>query len=440
MLKNKDPILIIGAGLSGLSTGYHLKRGCLVLEKESYLGGMASSEHINGFTFDKTGHLLHFQTDYVKNFLNYTDNAYKLLKHRRSSWIFSKNTFTRYPFQANTYHLPSSVIKECLISIADAQTQSKHRKPPSNFQDWILANFGEGIAKHFMFPYNRKLWKTPLNQMSISWANKFIPNTGLKQAIKGAVSDYKRNFGYNKSFYYPERKGIQVITEAFTKKLKKQMRLNSKVVKIDLRHKKIIFSDGKIAEYDILVSTIPLLELVNLSVGLPKEIADMSKQLKWVSVFNLNLGIRGEVVPNKHWVYFPESKYIFYRVGISSNFSKHLAPKCHSSLYTEVSYTRSSPLKYNRNDLKKRIIQDLKKAKLLKQENDIALEHTYDIKYAYPIQYKQSPEKHIKDFLKKHNIYSIGRYGGWEYTSMEENILEGKATAEAIDGQNKVTS
>jgi len=296
-----------------------------------------------------------------------------------------------------------------------------------------LFNFGEGVAKHFMFPYNRKLWKTPLDQMSTNWADRFIPKTGLGQAIKGATSDYRRNFGYNKIFYYPEKGGIQKITEIFLNRLKNKIHFGKEIVSINLKNKRATTEDGKSINFHAVVSTMPLPELIGIVTGLPKEIKEMRKQLKWVSVFNYNLGVTGDVLPNKHWVYFPEKKYVFYRVGIASNFSKHVAPPKHSSLYTEVSYTTTKPLQHSKEKLKERIIEDLHKTKLLTSENNIVTEKSYDLKYAYPLLNKRNPAREIRDFLKKHNIYSIGRYGGWEYMPMEECILQGRATAGIIN-------
>ncbi len=155
--------VIIGAGLTGLSTAYHLKGNYSLFEKNSLAGGMASSDDIRGFTFDKAGHLFHFQTKEGKDVIKNANINSLLKKHKRSSWILSKNTYTRYPFQVNTYKLPPPVIKDCLIKMVQAQSELKKNKPVNNLKDWIMENFGEGIAKHFMFPYNQKLWQYPLS-------------------------------------------------------------------------------------------------------------------------------------------------------------------------------------------------------------------------------------------------------------------------------------
>ena len=62
--------LILGAGLTGLSTAYHLEQAgetdYLLVEKEAVPGGLCASVQKNGFTYDYGGHLLHLHTPYGK--------------------------------------------------------------------------------------------------------------------------------------------------------------------------------------------------------------------------------------------------------------------------------------------------------------------------------------------------------------------------------------
>ena len=89
---------------------------------------------------------------------------------RRSSWIYSKGVFTFYPFQANTYGLPVEVVEECILGLIKA-TYEKDPQMTDNFEDWTIATFGEGIAEHFMLPFNRKCWAIDLKKMSENMLN-----------------------------------------------------------------------------------------------------------------------------------------------------------------------------------------------------------------------------------------------------------------------------
>ncbi|HWP34935.1 MAG TPA: FAD-dependent oxidoreductase, partial [Thermodesulfobacteriota bacterium] len=111
-------VVILGAGLTGLSTAYHLETRAgappyRLIERESDPGGLARSVDADGFVFDFTGHLLHLRDEAVKALVA------RLLpegleRHARRAFIFSKGVLTPYPFQANTYGLPPEVIQECL--------------------------------------------------------------------------------------------------------------------------------------------------------------------------------------------------------------------------------------------------------------------------------------------------------------------------------------
>ncbi|PIP21059.1 MAG: protoporphyrinogen oxidase, partial [Candidatus Omnitrophica bacterium CG23_combo_of_CG06-09_8_20_14_all_40_11] len=130
--------LIIGAGLAGLSAAYHLKTSYALFEKDSEIGGMARSAQKDGYIFDYDGHLLHFRNEYAFNLVSELLNG-NMAPHKRNSWIYSKGAFTRYPFQANFYGLPKSVVKDCLMGLIKARIPSV---PPlnsnGNFENWIM--------------------------------------------------------------------------------------------------------------------------------------------------------------------------------------------------------------------------------------------------------------------------------------------------------------
>ncbi|KPJ58987.1 MAG: hypothetical protein AMJ42_02345 [Deltaproteobacteria bacterium DG_8] len=435
-------ILIIGAGLAGLSTAYHLgNEDYQIYEKEEEVGGLCRSFRQDGFTFDYTGHLLHLRHNYTKKLLE------KLLPHclrfhfRRAS-VYSKGVFTFYPFQANMYGLPKEVIKECIIGFIEAKEARERLHHISSgtqngleisFRDWIVYTFGSGIAKHFMFPYNEKMWKTDLNEILSEWVNWSIPVPSLNEVVGGAVGLENPRMGYSARFLYPEKGGIEVLPKAFLPYVK-NFHFNKMLIAIDLQKKKVWFNDNSSVKYDYLVSTIPLPELIDSIRDLPISIAALRDGLRHVSVLDINLGIDSDNVSDQHWVYFPEPEILFYRVGVYSNFSSAMAPPQKSSLYVEISYLPNAPL--NKADILESAFEGLKTCRFLKSKDQIIVENVLDIPYAYVIhdnfRHKNLPK--IMAYLNSHNIFSIGRYGSWKYVSMEDALLQGKEVAEAIHG------
>ena len=126
-------IAIVGAGLTGLSTAYHLKnRSYRIFEQGDTPGGLCRSTQADGFTFDYTGHLLYIKNPYthrmLKNIL-----PEKFIKIIRKSAVYYKSRYLPYPFQANTYGLPKEVVFECVMGFVDAYMNRKKRKRTVRF-------------------------------------------------------------------------------------------------------------------------------------------------------------------------------------------------------------------------------------------------------------------------------------------------------------------
>ncbi len=316
-------ILIVGAGLAGLSTAYHLAdKDYQLYERDKTVGGLCRSYDRDGFTFDYTGHLLHLRNEYTGKLLEKLLPD-KLASHHRRASIYSQKVFTPYPFQGNLYQLPKEIIKECLIGFIEARLedgQKRGNKPVRNgnsnisFKDWIIATFGKGIARYFMLPYNEKLWLRDLDTMSLEWVDWSIPVPSLDEVVGGALGMENHQMGYSARFLYPEKGGIGILPRAFLPYIR-EVFLNRSLTAIDLHEKKAWFDDGNVVRYDRLVSTIPLPELINVIRNVPSHIADLSKRLQYISVFDINLGISGNTSFDQHWVYFPEPENPFYRAG-----------------------------------------------------------------------------------------------------------------------------
>ncbi|MCZ8131375.1 MAG: NAD(P)-binding protein [Steroidobacteraceae bacterium] len=112
--------IVVGAGPTGLSCAYHLGRGSLLLDQNETIGGWCRSVMEHGFTFDHAGHIM-FSTD------PYVHELYRKLLgdnvhwQDREAWIYSKQVYTRYPFQGALYGLPPDVLKECIVGAIEAR-------------------------------------------------------------------------------------------------------------------------------------------------------------------------------------------------------------------------------------------------------------------------------------------------------------------------------
>jgi protoporphyrinogen oxidase len=247
----------------------------------------------------------------------------------------------------------------------------------------------------------------------------------LSQIIKGAKEKKQKQPGYNACFWYPKNGGINQLPLALLKQVK-NINTKTSVTEINLAKKEIRLASGSKEKFDYLISTIPLPEMRGIIKDIPLGLHASFNKLRWNSILNFNLGVDVKDNFERHWIYFPEKQFSFFRVGFFHNFSSSTTPPGKSSLYAEVSYSKDKPV--NKHAVISRIRGDLNNAGILALDDKICVQDMNDIQYGYPIYDKNYSlaRTSIIDFLKHNNIICCGRYGSWRYMSMEDVILDAK--------------
>lgn len=423
-------VVIIGGGLAGLSAGFHLTEyEPALFEREKEIGGLCRSFTQDGFTFDCTGHLIHLKNDYTKELIaRILPDAFT--SHERLSAIYSKSVTTPYPFQANTYGLPPEVVNECLMGFIESM-QATSAEPPNNFYDWALRTFGTGIAKHFMLPYNEKFWKRDLHHVVADAASWSIPKPTLAEVVNGALGLTNKGMGYNPKFIYPKDGGIDCLPRALSTSIT-NIQSGLSVERIDPKRKVVTLTGGREETYDALISTLPLPVVFRMLEDTSDTLRHDAAGLNALSVLNINIGVDRAGISDQHWIYFPEDRFIFSRVGFPMNFSAAVAPEGTSSIYIEITHPSGSTL--NIDEAFDRSIADLQRCGILNPGDRILTRHVLDIEYAYVVfdAHRQAKVGNLIDYLESRDIFAAGRYGRWEYFSMEDSILSGKAAAERV--------
>jgi protoporphyrinogen oxidase len=422
------PIVILGGGLTGISTALHLgdRLPWVLFEREDRLGGHARTDVREGFSFDKTGHWLHLRDPYVKGLVG------ELLGHRmrtveRRARVFSNGILTRYPYQANLAGLPPEVIKECLLGYIDRPTALE----PNDFAEYCLKHFGAGISRHFMIPYNQKLWGVPATEITAAWCDRFVPRPSLEQVVAGAVGANAAELGYNVSFLYPESGGIETLTRALVGRISASGRVHTGVVPdaIDPVARTITVGGETIA-WRKLVATIPLPELFARMTGLPAEVERAAARLRCTAVQYLNVALRRSPPVDFHWIYVPEPQLPFYRVGVYTNAVPKMAPPGQGSLYVELA---SRDVKAAA-DVMPDVTHGLVAAGLIRSSEDIVFAELKTLRFAYVVfdHHYYDATATLFRYLDAHGIYPRGRYGAWTYNAMEDCLLAGREVADRL--------
>jgi protoporphyrinogen oxidase len=423
--ETRVPVAVLGAGLTGLGAALELERrgvGHRAFEKLAVPGGHAVTVEDGGFRFDRTGHLLHLRdAELRKDVLDWLGNDVREIQRRSVVW--SNGVYTRYPFQANTFGLPPEVAYECLAGFVAAHFATEKREP-KNFEQFCLAHFGEGITRHFMVPYNSRLWGVPPSEITSAWCQRFVPLPKLDEVLAGAVGVVKSELGYNQNFLYP-RLGIGELPNAMYRRTH-HVELGRAPQRIDLASRSLDFGD-ELVHFDVLVSSLPLPVLVGLLSDAPSAVRDAAARLRATHLHYLDVALEALPKTDFHWAYVPEAKYPFYRVGCYTHFSPALAPPGKASLYIELA-DRSEP------DLARvlpDVVRGLTEMGVITGPEQVRFARARRIDFAYVIfdhAYYDALAV-IEPFLAEHRVISAGRYGKWTYCSMEDAILMGRKAA-----------
>lgn len=422
-------VVIIGAGLTGLSVAYHLENSnffdYVILEREPVAGGLCRSVRQDGFTFDYTGHLLHLSNAYAHKLVHQLMPPESFNTHERNSWIYNGGHVSKYPFQANLRGQPPAVIAACIESFVKRKKISN----PRSFYAWVCTHFGKGFAEHFFVPYQEKIFCCDTKKLSHTWTGRFVPNTSLVDIVSGILDQDETRVGYNAHFYYPKSGGIDCLINAFLGAIVKPILFEHAVKSIDVGQKVITCANGHTERYGVLVNTAPLDWLVaHARVPSSLNVTSARRNLRASNVLNINVGVQNLDIFNKHWLYVVDRTIPFYRAGFAHVLSKNMAPDGCGSLYIEHAYRGELE-----RGIEQKIVTHAQKLFGFSQSdtvtyNELRLEPAY-VTYTF---WRDKNVSALLERLKEYGIFSVGRYGAWQYASMQEAILEGRAVAQGI--------
>jgi protoporphyrinogen oxidase len=424
--------LIVGGGLAGLSCARELGDSALLIEAEDRLGGLCRTDLIEGFSFDWTGHWLHARDPSIKELIQNSWLAGNLLEVQRRAVIFSEGVWTGFPYQFNLHGLPPATIEECLLGFVDATVgpigKELRERPLQNAAEFILRHLGAGLARRFMFPYNQKLFTVPCEELSPEWGGRFIPKPTLPEIVRGAVGQAKADAGYNAHFWYPRVGGIESLVRGISRDLVSEIRTATRVSKLDLAGRNAQLSSGEEIAYDRLVWTGPLPQAIRLASDAPASVREAAGKLRAVSVTVVEIGAEDTGGERFHWAYFPETKFSFYRVGSPSQVNPALAPQGTRSFAVE--FAHRGPV--DQAALIAQALEGLEQCGLL-DKNRVRLARARTIGTAYVLfDHQHAQARHeVLEHLRKNGVQAAGRYGNWEYSSMEDALLSGRAAAHA---------
>lgn len=401
-----ERIAVIGAGISGLATANLLKDRYIVkvFEKEDTPGGLIRCRRINGSLFHICGgHVFNSKRqDVLDWFWSHFDRDEEFRKAERNSVVVMENgAHIPYPFE-NHFYLLEKRVQESIIS--DLLTLSKEGQELSsdNFEEFLKKRFGDTLYDLYFGPYNKKVWRRPLNKVPISWLEGKLPMPSVEEILYNNINHVEEKAFVHSSFWYEKEGGSQLIADRLARGLDISYSCDISSLKYDGSHWTVA---GE--EFDAVVFCGNLKYLPGMLEGV-----DISGYFGFIDSLEYHgtTAVLCNLDANPYsWIYQPSTNHESHRIICTGNFSPtNNAPG-----------RMSGTVEFTDEISKEDILRNLRKMPFHPEY----IAHNYS-KYSYPIQDGGTRKTiaSLKASLASDRLYLTGRFADWEYYNMDAAI------------------
>ena len=425
-------IIVLGTGMAGFGAAYRLHAEGVtpvMYDKNAYHGGhTASFRYDTGFLFDVGPHISFTKDPRIQDlFAESVDQQYETIPINLNNYW--RGYWPPHPVQLHLHGLPEDVIIKVITDFVE-ERQAPDR-PINNYADWLLSSFGRTFAESFPMQYTRKYHLTTAENMSTDWLGPRIYRPSLEEVLRGAISPSPPQVHYTTHFRYPSQGGFMCYLKKFIPM--GNLKLNHEVVSIDPQARQLSFSNGLVTQYDGLVSSVPLPDLIRMIQGAPEDVRAAASRLACSTCVLVNIGVNRDDLSRAHMTYFYDEDFCFTRLGFPHMLSARNAPPGTGSIQAEVYFSsKYKPFTGSAEDCIEPVIRDLRRCGILREEDVILSRKAMLLPYANIIfdLDRAAALKTVHDYLNDLGIAYCGRYGDWGYMWTDESFKSGEQAAE----------
>jgi len=425
-------IVVLGTGMAGFGAAYRLHAEGItpvLYDKSGVHGGhTASFRAESGFLFDQGPHISFTKDTRIQELLaDSVDQQYESVPINLNNYW--RGYWPQHPVQLHLHGLPEDVIIKVIADFV--QEQGAPEREIKNYEDWLLTSFGKTFAELFPMTYTRKYHLTTAANMSTDWLGPRVYRPSLEEVLRGALSASAPQVHYITNFRYPSSGGFVAYLKKFVPMA--ELKLGHELVAIDPHERLLKFSNGVVQKYDRLVSSVALPELIRMIDGAPPEVVAASQRLACSTCVLVNIGLNREDVSDGHVTYFYDEDVCFTRLSFPHMLASSNVPPGTGSIQAEVYFSKKyKPLTVEPDSLIEPVIKDLRRAGLIRENDEIVYKGTIVVDYANVIfdLERAAAVAVVHDYLNELGIAYCGRYGEWAYMWTDEAFKSGEAAAE----------
>jgi protoporphyrinogen oxidase len=356
-------ILVLGAGLSGISASYHISHeACLILEKNAHPFGHIHAEVRDGYTWDRGPHVSFTKNEYVRNLFaqsvdgDYDEYTVKVANYFKGNWI-------SHPAQSFLHQVPEPLRSECLRSFLESRNQHASAPIPGNYDEWLTRAFGEVFARTFPAEYTKKYWTRAPGEMGIDWIGGRIFSPNVDEVVAGSKGPPLTSPHYITQVRYPRHGGFQ----SFARSMRKGARIKygAEVCRIDLEEKKVWTAAGECYPYTKLVNTLPLPVFVGLCIQTGKAAREAALALSCTQLLLVNIAAPHPTQRQENWIYVYDSDKYATRINCTEKLTAANAPAGSTGVQVEVYFSRHRPLVESPETIGAKVLDEIVEMKLI---------------------------------------------------------------------------
>jgi UDP-galactopyranose mutase len=267
--------------------------------------------------------------------------------------------------------------------------------------------------------------------MNYVWIGERVSVVDVETILRNVIlGEDQGSWGPNSTFKYPLRGGTGFLYEGLRTFVEDHLELETPIVSIDPVAKRVDTGDGRVWDYDVLLSTMPLNRLVRALECVPGDVRRAADDLVWSGSHIVGVGLDRPAGSTKNWIYFPEPDVPFHRVTYLSNYSPYMTPEPDQTLFlTETSRSGHKP--EPAETIVDRVIDGLVACRLMDESDRGLVATTWlcspEMTYPVPSTGRDAALGCIQPWLRSQDIWSRGRFGAWLYEigNMDHSAMQG---------------
>lgn len=416
-----NPIIVLGAGIAGLGAAYKLSQDnqrIIVLEKDNTYGGLCGNFEINGFRFDRFVHFSFSNNEEVNRLFSLSSP--NIIRHIPNPYNIYRGNWIKHPAQNNLYAL-SEREKHQIIEDFKKRPKDVDIKSIHSYEEWLRVQYGNYFAEHFPMVYTRKYWMCEANDLETGWVGSRLYQPSLEEVIQSSLTQETPVTYYAKEMRYPAEGGFKAFLNVLVDEA--NIKFNSEVVEINTEKRMLRTVSGDLYQYDRLISSLPLPEVLNMLQELPEEVRSAGNQLKCTCGYQISVGFRTKHIPPYLWWYIYDEDILPARVYSPSLKSSDNVPEGCSSLQLEIYCEKD---KYTKEELLAGSVDKLVEQGIIRKEDilftDVRFEPYANVIFDHNI---YEARKIVRNYLASIGIETIGRFGEWAYLWSDQALYSG---------------